>query len=153
MQKMIIVREGKPQDISIIANFQLAMAWETEKLELDPEVVPKGVEAVFADSSKGVYYVADLDGEIVGSLLTTFEWSDWRNGTVLWIQSVYVKPGHRRKGIYSQMYSYLREKVMNDSLLRGIRLYADVSNQKAHKVYEALGMNAEHYKTYEWMKE
>ena len=149
---MFIVREARPQDISVIANFQLAMAWETEKLELDPEVVPFGVKAVFEDSSKGVYYVADMDGEIVGSLLTTFEWSDWRNGTVLWIQSVYVKPGYRRRGIYSRMYSHLREKVMNDPNLRGIRLYADVSNHMAHKVYEALGMISEHYKTYEWMK-
>ncbi len=152
MQKMFIVREARLQDISVIANFQLAMAWETEKLELDPEVVSFGVKAVFEDSSKGVYYVADMDGEIVGSLLTTFEWSDWRNGTVLWIQSVYVKPGYRRRGIYSRMYSHLKEQVMSDPHLRGIRLYADVSNHMAHKVYEALGMNSEHYKTYEWMK-
>ncbi len=149
---MLIVREAKPQDMAVIVNFQLAMAWETEKLELDPEVVPIGVKAVFDDSARGVYYVADFDGEIVGSLLTTFEWSDWRNGTVLWIQSVYVKPGHRQKGVYSRMYSFLREKVLNNPQLRGIRLYADVSNHKAHRVYQALGMNAEHYQTFEWMK-
>src|SRR5665648_542980 len=86
----MIIRQAQQTDSSSIVEFQLAMAMETEQLQLNEPTVEKGVAAVFADSSKGIYYVAEIKGQVVGSLLTTFEWSDWRNGTVLWIQSVYV---------------------------------------------------------------
>ena len=148
----MIVREALTRDARIIAGFQLAMAAETEQLMLDPEVVDKGVQAVFEDPGKGKYYVAELDGEVIGSLMTTFEWSDWRNGTVLWIQSVYILPQHRRKGAYRKMYRFLQEKVIADPNLRGIRLYVDKSNVRAQTTYTDLGMNADHYMTYEWMK-
>lgn len=128
------------------------MAWETEQLRLDEPTVTKGVAAVFADPSKGTYYVAEREGQIQGSLLTTFEWSDWRNGTVLWIQSVYVKPEFRKKSIFSKLYRHIQEMIASDSGLRGIRLYADRTNTLAHGVYEHLGMTAEHYQMYEWMK-
>ena len=147
------VREAIPEDARIIASFQLAMALETEQLMLDPDVVDKGVKAVFEDPGKGKYYVAELNGEIIGSLMTTYEWSDWRNGTVWWIQSVYVLPQHRRKGVYRKMYGSLQEKVLADRYLRGIRLYVDKSNTRAQTAYTELGMNADHYQTFEWMKE
>jgi GNAT superfamily N-acetyltransferase len=96
--------------------------------------------------------VAELDGKVVGSLLTTFEWSDWRNGTVLWIQSVYVRPEFRKRSIFSKIYKHIQEKVTANANLRGIRLYADKTNISAHGVYEHLGMTAEHYQMFEWMK-
>ena len=118
----------------------------------EPETAGNGVAAVLSDSSKGCYYVAEKEGKLLGSLLTTFEWSDWRNGTVLWIQSVYVIPEYRRKGVYSSLYSHVRQMVLNDNGLKGIRLYAEKSNLAAHKAYKKLGMNADHYITFEWLK-
>jgi GNAT superfamily N-acetyltransferase len=148
----MIIRQANEKDSAAIVEFQLAMAWETEQLQLDEPTVVKGVAAVFADSSKGIYYVAETNGQVVGSLLTTFEWSDWRNGTVLWIQSVYVRPEFRKRSIFSRLYKHIQEKVALNSDLRGIRLYADKTNTSAHGVYEHLGMTSEHYQMYEWMK-
>ena len=149
----MIVRQANDKDSTSIVEFQLAMALETEQLQLHEPTVIKGVSAVFADSSKGTYYVAEAEGKVVGSLLTTFEWSDWRNGTVLWIQSVYVRPEFRKRSIFSRLYKHIQEKVAANPDLRGIRLYADKTNTSAHGVYEHLGMTAEHYQMYEWMKE
>lgn len=148
----MIIRQANESDSASIVEFQLAMAWETEQVKLHEPTVIKGVAAVFADSSKGIYYVAEIDGKVVGSLLTTFEWSDWRNGTVLWIQSVYVRPEYRKRSIFSHLYKHVQEKVAADHNLRGIRLYADKTNTSAHRVYEHLGMTAEHYQMFEWMK-
>ena len=148
----MIIRQANITDSASIVEFQLAMALETEQLQLHEPTVVKGVAAVFADQSKGIYYVAETDGKVVGSLLTTFEWSDWRNGTVLWVQSVYVRPEFRKKSIFSRLYKHIQEKVVSNSDLRGIRLYADKTNTSAHGVYEHLGMTAEHYQMYEWMK-
>lgn len=146
------VRKAGVNDLPFIIEFQLAMAKETEGIELNQPTVEKGVAAVLADSSKGNYYVAETDAKIVGSLLTTFEWSDWRNGTVLWIQSVYVLPEFRRKGVYRAMYSHIKNLVLNNENLKGIRLYADKSNLPAHKTYQTLGMSPDHYVTFEWLK-
>lgn len=148
----MLVRIANKDDISAIVRFQLAMAYETENIELDKTTVEKGVSAVLDDVSKGRYYIAEKKGEIIGSLLTTFEWSDWRNGTVLWIQSVYILPEFRRKGVYSRMYSYIKNIVHEDDSLNGIRLYADKDNKIAHKTYQKLGMSPDHYVTFEWLK-
>lgn len=148
----MIIRQANEKDASAVVEFQLAMALETEQLQLDEPTVIKGVAAVFADSSKGTYYVAELDGQVIGSLLTTFEWSDWRNGTVLWIQSVYVRPAFRKKSVFSRLYKHIQNLVATIPDLRGIRLYADKTNISAHQVYEHLGMTAEHYQMFEWMK-
>lgn len=149
----MIIRQAIESDSATIVEFQIAMAWETEQVKLHEPTVTKGVAAVFADSSKGIYYVAEIDGKVAGSLLTTFEWSDWRNGTVLWIQSVYVKPEYRKRSIFSHLYKHVQELVASNPDLRGIRLYADKTNISAHGVYEHLGMTAEHYQMFEWMKE
>jgi len=149
---MIGVRKAVPEDAVLIVEFQLSMAMETEQLVLDPGVVDRGVRAVFDNPALGCYYVAEQNGEVIGSLMTTYEWSDWRNGTVLWIQSVFVLPRFRRLGVYTGMYRFLKEMVLGDSGLRGIRLYADHSNLPAHQVYLNLGMRGDHYRMFEWMK-
>lgn len=146
------VRQATSADHKPIVEYQLAMAHETEGIELDKPTVEKGVEAVLNDPTKGNYYVAEVNGKVVSSLLTTFEWSDWRNGTILWIQSVYVQPAYRRKGVYRAMYAYIKNKVLSNDSLNGIRLYADKLNHPAHKTYEKMGMNQDHYITFEWMK-
>lgn len=150
---MIQIREANTTDSATIVQFQLKMAFETEQLQLDPSTVEKGVAAVFADPSKGTYYVAESNGKVVASLLTTFEWSDWRNGTVLWIQSVFVEEPFRRNGVYSAMYRHIKNKVEQTPGLKGIRLYVETNNRRAQAVYERSGMTAEHYQLYEWLKD
>lgn len=149
------IRAARPGDVPAIVDFQLRMARETEDLELDRGTVTRGVEAVFADPGKGAYWVAEREeaaDPVVGALLNTFEWSDWRNGTVLWIQSVYVVPEERGRGVYRALYEHLRRRVEADSDLKGIRLYVDRRNVAAQRVYERLGMTREHYDTFEWLK-
>lgn len=148
----MLVRKAKSDDLNSILEFQIAMAKETESIDLERPTVEKGVTAVLENSSKGNYYVAEKNGQVIGSLLTTFEWSDWRNGTVLWIQSVYVVPEFRRKGVYSKLYEHVKNLVIESHNLKGIRLYADKSNEGAHNVYQKLGMSPDHYVTFEWLK-
>ncbi len=150
--KEIKVRPGLLFDVNIIADFQIKMAMETENLKLEPDTVKRGVSAVFDDPSKGKYWLAEIDRQIVGCLLTINEWSDWRNGTVLWIHSVYVPPEFRQLGVFKKLYLHLREMVSSSADFRGLRLYVDKSNHRAQKVYEALGMSGEHYHLYEWLK-
>jgi len=149
---MITIRQASVTDAQFIIDFQLFMAKETENLDLVPRIVTKGVEAVFQDLNKGIYFVAEFENKVVASLMITYEWSDWRNGNVWWIQSVYVLPEVRRMGIFRQMYSYLKNIVEKDVNLRGLRLYVDKTNTKAQKVYQEMGMNGEHYQLFEWMK-
>jgi ribosomal protein S18 acetylase RimI-like enzyme len=148
---MITIRPGLLFDIEVIAQYQVKMAQETEQLKLDPNTVVNGVTAVFDDPSKGKYWLAEAAGEVVGCLLTVPEWSDWRNGTVLWIHSVYVRPDFRNKGVYKKLYSHLKSMVEATPDLRGLRLYVDKSNKDAQAVYEKLGMSGEHYHLYEWL--
>lgn len=148
----ILIRPGLLFDIQVIADYQVKMAWETEQLKLDPPTVELGVAAVFDDPSKGKYWLAEVKGEVVGCLLTVPEWSDWRNGTVLWIHSVYVKPEFRKHGVFRKLYSHLKTMVEGSKDLRGLRLYVEKTNGPAQKVYESLGMSGEHYHLYEWLK-
>lgn len=149
---MIKIREAIPGDAGAIIDFQLKMAWETEKMTLVEETVTRGVHAVFDDRSRGKYYIAEADGRVVASLLITYEWSDWRNCNVWWFQSVYVIPEFRRKGIFRKMYTFIKSKA-EDEGVAGLRLYVETKNAGARKTYEALGMNSEHYSFYEWMRE
>lgn len=148
----IDIRPGLLFDIEKITEFQLKMAYETEQIKLDPEIVLKGVTAVLDEPSRGKYWVAEKSGEVVGCLLTVPEWSDWRNGTVLWIHSVYVLQEYRKQSVFTKLYSHLKTMVEQDPELRGLRLYVDKTNSVAQKVYENLGMSGEHYHLYEWLK-
>ena len=147
----IITREASVADAGAIIEFQLAMARETESVELDPPTVTHGVHAVFDDPSRGRYFVAEAEGSVVASLLITNEWSDWRNGNVWWIQSVYVRPAFRRRGVYAGMSHDVRAIAERENV-RGIRLYVDRRNALAQDVYRRAGMNGEHYLVYEWMR-
>lgn len=149
---MITVRTAKYKELGTIVEFQMKMARETEGLDLDEKTLRKGVEAVFEDFNKGIYYVAEEGDQIVACLLTTPEWSEWRNGTVLWIQSVYVRKGYRGQGVFRLMYEFIQRLVEHDKDLMGIRLYVEKNNFNAQKVYQAIGMNGDHYQFYEWMK-
>jgi GNAT superfamily N-acetyltransferase len=148
---MISVRKATKDDAEAIIYFQLNMAWETEAMKLVPETVTKGVNAVFGDPSKGQYYVAVDDGHRIASLLITYEWSDWRNANVWWLQSVYVVPEYRRKGVFRKMYNHIKQLAAEQDIA-GLRLYVETNNTAAHKTYEALGMSSEHYNFFEWMR-
>ncbi len=149
---MVKIRKAKLEDSVDIVDFQLKMALETEDLKLDKKILEDGVKAVFQDPSKGIYYIIESNQEIAGSMLTTFEWSDWRNGMVIWFQSVYILPEFRGKKLFSNLYQFFEDMVNNREDLRGIRLYVDKTNQHAQKVYQKVGMSKEHYEMYEWLK-
>ncbi len=150
----IQITEATQEEANSIVAFQIKMAMETEGLQLDMPTVEKGVQAVFEDRSRGVYYVAKIHEKVIGSMLTTFEWSDWRNGEVVWIQSVFVDQEYREQGVFKAMYSHLKNLVQNaGNNYRGLRLYVDKSNVAAQKVYASLGMQNHHYDLYEWMGE
>ena len=149
---MITVREANPGDENIIANFQVRMAKETEQINLDRDIVNKGVNAVLNSPEKGIYFVAASENKIIASLLITFEWSDWRNGNVYWIHSIYVLPEFRKTGVFKTMYLHLKNIAQKDENIRGLRLYVDKTNINAQKVYETIGMDGDHYMLFEWMK-
>jgi ribosomal protein S18 acetylase RimI-like enzyme len=145
----ISIRLAAPSDVSIIAEFNTAMAKETEGIELNRERLRKGVEALFADPSKGLYYIAESNGKIAGQLMITNEWSDWRNATFWWIQSVYVHPEYRKHGVFRALYRYIESIARTRGNVCGVRLYVDQSNERAQQTYEALGMECSHYQMME----
>jgi GNAT superfamily N-acetyltransferase len=136
----IEIRDAVPADGATIANYNARMAEETEDKRLDPQVVGPGVAAVLGDATKGRYWVAISDGEIAGQLMVSYEWSDWRNGTIWWIQSVYVAAPFRRQGVFSALYKHVESLAKQDGAVCGIRLYVEKANTRAKETYEALGM-------------
>ena len=151
----IRVRDATRADIDRIAEFQQAMALETENRTLDPVTSTQGITAIFDDPRKGFYIVAVSDSEggaaeeIVGSLLITYEWSDWNNANHWWIQSVYVDAAWRRKGVYRAMYEHILGMVEGRGDVCTIRLYVERANTVAQQTYKALGMTHSHYDMYE----
>jgi GNAT superfamily N-acetyltransferase len=125
------------------------LALETEALQLDPSCVQAGVAALLADSSKGIYYVAEVDGRIAGQLMITYEWSDWRNGNIWWLQSVYVRPEFRRQGVFRSLFDYLQGLARNTPGVCSLRLYMHADNSTAKRSYEQLGMLATKYHVFE----
>lgn len=143
------IRVAGPADSGPLVDFNQAMALETEGLELDADTLRQGVEAVFGDEKKGFYVVAEADDKIVGGLMVTYEWSDWRNSWFWWIQSVYILPEARGKGLYGQMYEFVKEKAAAAGNVCGFRLYVESDNTTARRVYKKVGMKASHYVMFE----
>jgi GNAT superfamily N-acetyltransferase len=149
---MIQVRRAEVSDRDTLVEFQIRLAKESEGLDLDRAKVTKGVQAVFDKPSLGAYWVARSGEHVVACLLTLPEWSDWRNGTVVWIHSVYVLPEFRRRGVFRRMYETLRDQVQTSKDLMGLRLYVDKRNTSAQQAYKRLGMDSQHYDLFEWVK-
>jgi len=133
------VRPAGPQDIDFIVESNRRMAFETERLSLDAEVLSRGVRAVIADASKGVYLIGTVGGVAAGQLMITYEWSDWRDGCIWWIQSVYVSPEFRRRGVFKAIYRHA-EELARDAGAIGLRLYVEAHNAAAQATYQRLGM-------------
>ena len=143
------VRKASAADGDAFVHFNRAMALETEGKELAEEIVIPGVRAVFDDPARGFYVVAESATDIVAALMITFEWSDWRNATFWWIQSVYVSPKFRRRGVYRRLYEFVHELARNEGGVCGIRLYVEQDNLTAQRTYESLGMSESNYRMYE----
>ena len=139
---------GMAGDVEIIARFQVDMAMESEGLSLDHARVSRGVAAVVDDGCKGCYLVARIGGEAVGCLMLTREWSDWNSCWYWWVQSVYVVPAYRNRGVFKAMYNKVQEMAAIEGV-RQIRLYVDKDNLAAQSVYGKLGMAECHYLMYE----
>ncbi len=146
---MIIIRYANKDDISIIVNFNSAMAMETENKQLNIFTVNKGVETALKNSELGFYLIAESDGVPVGQLMVTREWSDWRNGEFWWIQSVYVHSDYRKNNVYRKLYNEVIKLAKESGKVCGIRLYVDKNNTKAQKVYTKLGMTDSNYLFFE----
>ncbi len=149
MPSSVVVRPAITADGPLIAKFNALMAQETEHRVLDHSRLRPGVEAVLADSGKGAYFVAEVDGIVAGQMLVTYEWSDWRNGTFWWIQSVYVLEEYRGKGVFKALFRFIREAAKMRSDVCGLRLYVEKENIRAKQTYERVGMNKTPYELFE----
>ena len=147
-----MIRKATINDAETIILFNAHLAKETEGIELNSAKLIDGVYSVLADKTKGTYYVYEENKKVVGQLLITYEWSDWRNGFFLWIQSVFVHKDYRRKKIFQALYNHIREIATKDSNICGIRLYVEKENEVAQTTYKRLGMKENQYSFYEWKK-
>ena len=136
-------------DAAIIADFNVRLALESEGLRLDPDCIKEGVSALLADPAKGIYFLAEANGVVAGQLMITYEWSDWRNGNLWWIQSVYVKGEFRRMGIFRKLFKYLENLARKEGNVRSLRLYMHRENSTARRSYENLGMRRTPYEVFE----
>ncbi|KIO38214.1 GNAT family N-acetyltransferase [Shewanella sp. cp20] len=143
------IRKGQQSDLGALVQFNQAMANETEGLSLDQQILTQGVQTLLENPARGFYLVAEEAGEILGSLMVTFEWSDWRAKDYYWIQSVYIRPENRRQGIYAKLYQSVKQIAEKAGGAASFRLYVEQENHKAQKTYEALGMKQSYYLMYE----
>lgn len=146
-----VIRNATPDDAGVVASYNCRMAEETEGRTLDQGVIGPGVAAVLGDPALGRYWVAESDGKVVGQLMVTFEWSDWRNGMIWWIQSVYVHPDHRRSGIFRALFRHVEALAKAEPGVCGLRLYHEQDNERARRTYESLGMVYPGYRVMETM--
>jgi ribosomal protein S18 acetylase RimI-like enzyme len=146
--RSVIVRPAAVADAERIVGWQLAMALETEDLQLDLDTVRRGVAGVFAQAGRGCYWLAEIDGLPVGGLLVTYEWSDWRCGDFHWIQSVYVEPSARSQGVFRALYHAVETRARAAGAV-GLRLYVEQENTRAQATYHSLGMRENDYRFYE----
>ncbi len=145
----MIIREATVNDATTIAEFNRHLARETEQRELNEIRVLLGVTSLLKDPSKGIYFVAQEEGRLIGQLLITREWSDWRNGMFWWIQSVYVTGDFRKQGVFRALYQHVLETAQSDPGVCGLRLYVEKDNLRAREIYEGLGIDTTHYLLHE----
>lgn len=149
MDRSFVIRLAQESDAPTISKFMQSISLETEDVCLDSATVLKGVKTALNSSHYGFYVVAEDLDNIVGCLMVTTEWSDWRNGLQWWIQSVYVDAEHRRRGIYSAMYDFIRNLALQNGNVVGLRLYVERDNERAKATYKKLGMEQTNYLVYE----
>lgn len=148
----MIVRKATLNDLKYLVEFNMNSAIETENTELSPSVVEQGIKKVLDGEVQGKYFVCEIDGKVVGQMMILFEWSDWRNGEFIWIQSVYVHKDYRKQGVFKALYENVKSILDSDSKYVGLRLYVEKNNNRAKKAYESIGMYENQYDMYESMK-
>src|SRR3954454_5998577 len=141
MPAALKIRRATAHDADALIAFNRAMALETERKDLWPRVIGAGVRALLRRPDSGFYSVAELGGRVIGALMVTKEWSDWRNGDFWWIQSVYVRPEYRRQGVYRRLYAHVKALARRARAVCGFRLYVERNNRRAHKTYRSAGMH------------
>jgi ribosomal protein S18 acetylase RimI-like enzyme len=145
------IRNAETGDAGVLADFNSRIALETENWKLEPSTIAAGVKAVLADKSKGIYFVAEAPtGEVIGQLLITYEWSDWRNGNIWWIQSVYVQAEFRGQGVFQKLFRHVEELARKSPEVCRLRLYVEKHNDRARRAYQKLGMNETGYDVLEF---
>lgn len=141
----LVIRRAKPADAPVVVEFNRLLAEESEGKNLDLKVLTPGVAAALADERKALYFVAEEEGTILGQTMITFEWSDWRNGWIWWIQSVYVRREARQRGIFRALYDHIQAAAKAEGTVKAIRLYVEEENVAAQKTYLRLGMTKSGY--------
>jgi len=144
----IIIREACESDLSSLVEYNLALAKETENLDLNKDTLRLGIQNSFALQGCH-YFVAETEGNVVGQTMITSEWSDWRNGTIWWMQSVYVHPSYRKQGVFSKIFKHIETIAKKKSTIQSLRLYVMQNNQAGLKTYQSVGMNNTGYLVYE----
>jgi len=145
----MIIRKAVAADAAIITKFNIDLAFETEALHLEPACISAGVQALLKDSAKGSYFVAELDGKVVGQVMITFEWSDWRNSNIWWLQSVFVDPAYRGRGVFAALFRQVEKLARGGEEICGLRLYMHEANTRARSAYHRLGMTETKYRVFE----
>jgi len=148
MHPDICIREAHTDDLSILVENNLALAKETESLNLDKDVLRKGIEQALS-RKECHYFVAVISGKIVGQTMITYEWSDWRNGVIWWMQSVYVYPEYRKQGVFRTLFKHIENLARTDSQVKALRLYVMQNNNIGQRTYHSLGMNDSGYIVFE----
>ena len=151
MTEPLVIRDARPDDRDVIVEFNSRLAHETEEKRLDPAVLAAGVAAALADPDRLRYWVAESPERsgLLGQAAVTREWSDWRNGWLWWLQSVYVHPDARGLGVFRALYGRIRASARAEPDVIGLRLYVEQDNQRAQQTYLALGMRPGGYHVYE----
>ena len=147
------IRSARMEDVEAIAAFSAAMAHETEGRVLDREQLCHGTRSLLETPAYGFFLVAEHQGVhasvVVAQLMVTYEWSDWRNAVFWWIQSVYVDPDWRRKGIFRKMHATVMATAKADPKVCGVRLYVESDNRLAQDVYRKVGLKPSSYAVFE----
>jgi ribosomal protein S18 acetylase RimI-like enzyme len=144
-QLRVVIRAARARDQAAIVAFNLQLAAESEGKELDPNIVARGVEQALADPDRLRYWIAETQetggrADVVGQAAISREWSDWRNGWIWWLQSVYVHPDQRRHGVFRALYDHIKAAALSAGDVTGVRLYVENDNEPAQRTYEALGL-------------
>jgi GNAT superfamily N-acetyltransferase len=145
----ITVRVATASDIDAIIHYNQRLAEETEGKTLDPAVISAGVHRGFRSPEMCRYFVAEADGRVVGTTMITYELTDWRDGVIWWLQSVFIEPDYRRHGVFRAIYRHIEAMARAHPDVRALRLYVHHDNARAMKTYESLGMEKAEYELYE----